>query len=1358
MTLRSGNINLEHKYRGHQFLMPLIAFVYCIPLMFTANRVAEGLVGAVKAVSAVASFIPGVGGPLRRLIEKAYSVLDLGYGIQLLCNTVVMTGFCVLKQIVLPIIKRWWSRWTPLYNVTAGHFYYEVNGKSVLLERFSDMRTMYRVLYYTAVAIGCIVCVLSLLLTDSAIFIPFYPVFSIIVLGEICFFLDGETADELNLDEDEEEISNDGPLTDYDALMNVLSEKYKDRVLEKEMVPMSRTSQKKHDWEKELQAGDDLDRIAGTYFQASVHGGISVNADYVSATRALLHGRSVLIYNPFYRDLTQYILLPVFHHLLTHGKCLVVCGRMTNERDIEEWLQTGIKEVTNLPKLWSIEELSTRTIDDRMPDIGILSFRRLYDMETIQMNREFFDKTTMVILLEPSNLLGTGQIGLRSIVQHCEEKEKKVTYVALDRNADGLVDALSHVIRQSITDVIASPPPTGQYWRMLWTADGPGLQARILPRISHYLGVGTELGALAMHEGVTSIHWYSGSKMPLTDLRLNVEQYYVPICKYIHSPREQSEFDRRFCFHESLWQAKFTKDSFVVVEDEFCNLFEMSRTFAARIKKRGFLNILSENYLLRDYMCDNAELFTNDPKAIPSIVPDYARTERNFVLRTLMLMSAAPVTEKVLTEELALHGCDSHYPYETFRELVTKHTGVEDPRFTQTTIETLVGGTICTKFAYQADKKFVEDVFDSALKSAHYIIENEQTDTYPMGNRLMGHIEQTILPGQFFCYDGRYYQVRSISPDAGIIVRRAADHITGRVYYRQLRSYEMAVRTKSDESRDLRGIGISNCFIDYVVRTDGYLEMKSRNLLPDASLVSLDSVRPRTITYKDTMVVRFTGATPEIRFTLCVLLNELFHTLFPNEAGYLICGIGDVPEHIKSAGSYRNSVRALVPELIINDPEKDAVYFVEDSNIDLGILVAIERNLQRILEILADYLDWYLDPQRGDGSESAAGYEEGAGTETSEGAGYEEASVEEYFAGEVSEEGTSAEEVSAEEVSAQVTPVKETSAEEKPTEKKSEEDKTMASAVWGDTAVFAESNHDLDDVDGEDEEAFDSEYYDAEKMSWAQKIDYLTYGYKNVPSWLDLKGTLRYLNDHHFDDSNLHRSRKIPPEYGDGYDYDPKQPGVHYCDFCGCIMKPGTYDVLKDGRERCDVCTSTAVKSRRAFKKVYKETIEEMEKIFDIKIENKITVRMVNAKKVNDGFDTPFVPSPGMDPRVLGYATQKNGKHIVMVENGAPRLTMKQTLVHELTHIWQHENWGDFKYESLDEISVVEGMAVWTEIQYLSAIGEPDKAKRYKINRSLDTTSPYGLGMTMYLKKYRIQETRPIDAKKTPFRAKYPPV
>lgn len=38
--------------------------------------------------------------------------------------------------------------------------------------------------------------------------------------------------------------------------------------------------------------------------------------------------------------------------------------------------------------------------------------------------------------------------------------------------------------------------------------------------------------------------------------------------------------------------------------------------------------------------------------------------------------------------------------------------------------------------------------------------------------------------------------------------------------------------------------------------------------------------------------------------------------------------------------------------------EKNAIYIVEDSHIDLGLLVTVERNLQRIMEIIADYLVW----------------------------------------------------------------------------------------------------------------------------------------------------------------------------------------------------------------------------------------------------------------------------------------------------------------------------------------------------------------------------------------------------------------
>ena len=147
---------------------------------------------------------------------------------------------------------------------------------------------------------------------------------------------------------------------------------------------------------------------------------------------------------------------------------------------------------------------------------------------------------------------------------------------------------------------------------------------------------------------------------------------------------------------------------------------------------------------------------------------------------------------------------------------------------------------------------------------------------------------------------------------------------------------------------------------------------------------------------------------------------------------------------------------------------------------------------------------------------------------------------------------------------------------------------------------------------------------------------------------------------------------------------------------------------------------------------------------------------MANTKKVNEGTGTVFTPSPELDYRTIGYATGR--QNMVLVENGAPRLTMKQTLAHELTHIWQFENWPEFKYDSVEEKSIAEGMAVWAETQYLVSIGEPEAAKRYKISRCADKVSPYGIGLVKYLQKYKIQESKTIHPGKTPFYAEYPPV
>ncbi|MBP3468892.1 MAG: hypothetical protein J6K26_05180 [Lachnospiraceae bacterium] len=48
-----------------------------------------------------------------------------------------------------------------------------------------------------------------------------------------------------------------------------------------------------------------------------------------------------------------------------------------------------------------------------------------------------------------------------------------------------------------------------------------------------------------------------------------------------------------------------------------------------------------------------------------------------------------------------------------------------------------------------------------------------------------------------------------------------------------------------------------------------------------------------------------------------------------------------------------------------------------------------------------------------------------------------------------------------------------------------------------------------------------------------------------------------------------------------------------------------------------------------------------------------------------------------MDGRTLGFAQKDASGYSLYIENGSPRLAAMATIAHELTHIWQYQNWDD---------------------------------------------------------------------------------
>lgn len=1079
----------------------------------------------------------------------------------------------------------------------------------------------------------------------------------------------------------------------------------------------------------------------------------------------------------------------VLGQLMRYKKCLVIMGRDSATEDVKEWLEQGIFENVNTGSLWKVGVLENENPEIDEPDIGILKFSDLYNLRLQRNHSEFLSRVGFVFIVEPSRLLASGQAGVSLLVHRFDESKEPVVYAACDRNCDGLVDALSHVLKTTITEVTATLKSAATTSIMCWNAEGDYMHHRIFSNVSRYLGMGTEINAVALKYQIANTKWISSEKFPVMDMKWIAGQYYKKICNYTDLPVSQESFNRAFHVESNLWNTQREENSFLVVEDEFQNLFELTRLFATRGTQQGFINVISENYLLRDYMLGNAQTFISDPKAIPTIVADYARTERNTILKLIMRMAEEQVCEDEIVDALMVSGIKFEDPLAALKNLIYKHCFIKEINiriyFREQLMEDALHTEVKKYYAIEEETEIAE--YAKKLQNAYYIAEDEQGDKYYIGAKLYGHVFQALIPGQFLTYDGKYYEVQAITPQNGVVVRRAADHITDRVYYRQLRHIRIN-DWKDDENiggqKSVEGISIYKGYCEIDIETAGYLEMTSYENLNAAKEVRVSGIPVRSYRNKLVMKLNLPDVSERVRYTLCLLLNEIFRTIYPDAYPY-ICAVtlvdtNHVPEKLKG-----------VMYTLSGKVDGSAIYIVEDSEIDLGLIASVERNLKRYFEIITEVLMWHeqkmaenpekeskpedyetpFTPEAGKEEEAAKKAREKAEKENKRFLGKIKRKLRKFWekitAGfkkkpkDEPVEETPTEETPTEETPIEETPIEETPeegiSEDSPTEETTSTDErdteTGTENVMKNVMYSAEAEM---DIEGEDEQLVEQKMT---KKTEYQKSCFLKYGYEEIDPYFDFGGTIKYLTKYGYDRNPLQQVRDgVKAAEADNAKYDPHKEGSHFCDFCGVELAGGEYELLKDGRERCNHCSSTALRTGEEFKEVYKMVVRNMEIFFGIKLNVAIKVRMTDAKTIAKHFGDEFVATPGFDGRVLGFAQKDSSGYSLYIENGSPKLAAMATIAHELTHIWQYQNWDEkmilSKYGKQYRLEIYEGMAKWAEIQYLLYLNEISYAKRQEIVTRL-RDDEYGRGFIQYAKKYPLAYRHEKNA--TPF-GRIPPL
>jgi hypothetical protein len=957
LTLSSANT--RRPVRVRQTPIPIMAVVYSVIAAFVLFRFNDVVVELLRDINGYVPFIAQVNSPRQLLVWE---------------NILVISIFLILKIVVKPIFSRVFteSREFGKNLVSRVYEYDSEYGVWFVSRRFGNLRDYWRTLYWMSVALVFMFIFLAVRFSDWPGFTSIsFPALAALVVGEFYFAIDGLTREEYERKLRGEQDSS-RTIANYGSLRGILNRTFPDRVLSDNVQVSSAAALDSGFLIGEMaRSGDEVSRFAGIYFEGLRESGVDLDVNLVESSLDLLRGSSQVISNPFYQDLTPYLCLPAYYNLLLSRKCLVIAGRDSIAPDLVEWMKAGLEEITGVPDLWNVEILEESGHD--YVDVGILRYADIHNREVITRNDHFLSGVQFIILAEPSRMLATGQIGLSLVFSRCGKGAVK-TFAAFDGSHDGLVDSLSHLLKVSLSEVVAAALPHGASSEMVWKPEGNHMSGRILPSVSRYLGVGTEISTIAWRYQVNKVNWIGGDVFPVVDMKWIVEQYYGTINQFSGLELSQNALQSSLEVTANPWGLPQKDNYFLVVEDEVSNIFETARRYATRAKDVGFVNLICENYLLRDYMIENRALFAADPKAIPSIVPDFARTERNVVLRLIMLMVMGTLSIDEIAQEFELAdwslpatttipaGVAAEFEPEIIGRLriaVAEHTGVTHlalVKVRQKDVE-FNSNVGIPPDRYGIDTGTDLDAVIGAMRPAYFYVEDEEKETNVIGSLLFDHVFQSLLPGQFVTYSGKYYEVQGISPDMdreGVVLRRAAEHIRDRRGYKQDRRYHISEIMTADSLGTAFHIGaleIVRLVATLRVETFGYYEYSDRSAMADARHIVISGVPERQHSRKSLLELRFAGIPENVRKTITVLLNEMFVTTFPYAHQYVTALTRD-PDR---------SFGPLLTDLEI-DGSEDSIFIVEDSMMDLGLVVAVERNWERFLTAITDYLEWNLTP------------------------------------------------------------------------------------------------------------------------------------------------------------------------------------------------------------------------------------------------------------------------------------------------------------------------------------------------------------------------------------------------------------
>ena len=707
---------------------------------------------------------------------------------------------------------------------------------------------------------------------------------------------------------------------------------------------------------------------------------------YSRVLSPIMRGENIIVESCLLQGFSD-IIVPIINIMFSASKRIMfVCDNQTTVKQCSSWLEDLDIKSDSANSNIVIDVLNYEKNNTVKSDGNVDIYIGTVDMAL--NSKVIYENIDVLICINIDKTISENALSLNLLASVISsDRYDKVQYVLFGNRVNGLRPTASQIFMVNDFEYqVVNPSIENDLSANFWMSEKGWMQSQIVSGFaSQFIGQLIPLAIPPFKFDIPHVDVIS-KEQSFSDQMVALQTAQPLLKKYMQS--DILNITEAIAFNETENFVNIGDKSVVVVGDTSNNAALVLLNWLKYAKQDMFLNIVSAPYLLRDYIVANMDFFIGNVECIGNILPIPKSNIKLSVYRLINQLCYGDVAEEALLREIKNHETDVkvnmeeidqvRFITESLQDLTKKafNTSIYFPAYLKS--EKVNSEKIMeTKRYYKLLGAIKNELPEKLFKDLSFV-DSEQAEKI-LKKVPVFELYQNYLEGQYVSFEGKLYLIDRIDYDNGIIDLTYSSN-NSNIKYRQCRTISNVVH--GGVNKEFPTLKVRNSIMkkkiisaDLVVNTEGYYEFNDAISLVSGGFryknVDTEKKGLRR-TYKSTNVLSINissdtiSAMPEkdkfkLSFTLSVLLNELFETLFADIKQYII-----TRSVVKSTDSYidfkgEELIRLYQPIVDENAEDGITIYFTEDTELEKGITDTIVNNFDNIImRVLFDYLFWLL--------------------------------------------------------------------------------------------------------------------------------------------------------------------------------------------------------------------------------------------------------------------------------------------------------------------------------------------------------------------------------------------------------------